>query len=132
MNLTTGRNFPLSSTWTRLQYASLAAGLALALSAALIIDLPATTSTGGPVSSTLAPPTAFALGAEQFETIYIVGGQAEADVLTSAANEGIGGPTRVIVATTPQDEAYISLMMTEQAHGVLQGTRIIDLRVPER
>jgi hypothetical protein len=129
MNFTTGRTFPSPSTWTRLQYTALAAGAALALAALLILVWPASTSTGRPNSPAVAPPVALQSTAEQVETtIYIVGSRAEADTLTSAANEGIGGPTSVIVVTLPEDELYVSLMAHEQAKGLLQGTTIIDLR----
>jgi hypothetical protein len=130
MNFTTGRTFPSRSTWTRLQYASLATGLALALAlgTALAVGWPANATTGGPSSLAVAPPVPFQPAAGHTDTtIYIVGTQAEAHALTSAANEGIGGPTRVIVAAWPEEE-LVSLMMTEQAHSVLQGTNIIDLR----
>jgi hypothetical protein len=130
MNFTTGRTFPSRSTWTRLQYAALPAGLALALGAALAIGWPANISTGGTTSPAVAPPAAFQPAAEQVETtIYIVGSQAEAEALESAAiNEGGTGPTRVVVAASPEDDARVSFMASEQAHGVLQGTNIIDLR----
>jgi hypothetical protein len=129
MNITTGRALPSRATWAGLQFVWLAAGLALAVSAAIIIGRAADDSAAKPASSSIASTADVRhLTVPEERTVYIVSTAEEAAALYSAANEGLGRPATVIIAASPEDEAYVPLMAAESAHGVLQGVQIIDLR----
>jgi hypothetical protein len=127
MNHTIARTTPDTRKLVTLQHVVLAVGLSAVITAAVVIGWQAASSGSGPPEAAAVPSSVGQASAPP-STLYIVESQAQADALNSAANEGLGGPVGVIVASGPGAEEHLTMLFFEDAHGMMQNTRIVDLR----
>ena len=131
MNLTIDTTIP--DTWKRIrvQYVSLACGLALAVGAlAAFAGWPE--GRGGDARVTAPTLSAASRVAPQPETVfYIVDSHEEAATLEAALtgtgleNHGSYTDRRVIVAS---EQPSLDVLFAEQANGILQNVQVVDLR----
>jgi hypothetical protein len=127
MNLTIARTIPATRKLVTLQHVVFAVGFMAVITAAGVVGWQAAgSSSGSPASAGV--PASFSRQEALPTTFYIVESQAEADALISAANEGLGGPVEVFVASEPGAEEQLAVLFFEDAHGMLQNTRVVDLR----
>jgi hypothetical protein len=126
MNLTIGRSIPVAKRLVSLQHVALAVGLSAVVTAAVVIGWQAAGS-GSRASVSPAIPASVSQATAP-ATFYIVESQAEADALISAANEGLGVPVEVFVASDAGAEHQLALFFSEDANGVLENVRIVDTR----
>jgi hypothetical protein len=124
MNLTIARTIPATRKVVTLQHVMFAVGFVAVITAAVVGWQAAGSSSGSPAGV----PASFSRQEALPTTFYIVESQAEADALISAANEGLGGPVEVFVASELGAEAQLAVLFFEDAHGMLQNTRVVDLR----
>jgi hypothetical protein len=127
VNLTIARTIPATRKLVTWQHVVLAIGLSALITAAVVIGWQAAGSSSGPPEAAAVPSSvgqATALPA----TFYIVDSQAQAEALNSVANDGLGGPVEIFVASEPGAEEQLAVLFFEDAHGMLQNTRIVDTR----
>jgi hypothetical protein len=130
MNLTIARSIPVTRRLLTPAYSVLSIGLALALCAAVVSETGASLSSSrGPAAPSGLTNPPLVQPAKQPVALYIVESQAEADALNSAvAKEGLTGPVDVIVASEPDAQEQLALLVSQDVPGLLWNTRIVDTR----